>query len=121
MRHHANVTYGELLQNPEYNNQLRKALGRRPVNNINGGNNKESPCQTIVRLKGTPIKAIMDTGAVASVVSTSIVKALKLNYGKPDNIRLAAFNKTSSGVLGTIQNAPLAIEGVKIPIKLHVV
>jgi len=121
MRHHANVTYGELLQNPEYNNQLRNALGRRPVNNINDGNAKESPCQIIVRLKGTPIKAIMDTGAVVSIVSTAVTKALELKYGRPDNIRLVAFNKTSSGVIGTIHNAPLAIGGVRIPTKLHVV
>ena len=45
-----------------------------------------------VRVKGIPIKAVLNTGANVSIVTLLIVRKLRLTMGVPDGSKIIAVN-----------------------------
>jgi len=68
-----------------------------------------SAVRTTVRVKETPMRAILDTGTNVSVVTLPVVKKLCLTMGMPDGSKIIAVDQTKKNVIGIVRDAPLSI------------
>src|SRR6266540_424144 len=77
--------------------------------------------RTTVRVKGTPMKAVLDTGANVSIVTLPVVKKLRLTIGIPDESKIIAIDQTKKNVIGIVRDAPLSIQDARVSINLLVI
>ena len=68
-----------------------------------------SAVRVIVRVKGTPMRAIMDTGANISIIILPVVKKLRMTIEMPDRSKIIAMNQTKKNIIGIIKDASLSI------------
>src|SRR6266511_3587511 len=80
-----------------------------------------SAVRTTVRIKGTPMKAVLDTGANVFIITLPVVKKLRLIIGMPDESKIIAVDQTKKNVIGIVKNAPLSIQDARVPINLLVI
>ena len=80
-----------------------------------------SAVRTTIRIKGTPMKAILNTEANISIVTLSVVKKLCLTMGMPDESKIIAVNQTKKNVISIVKDASLSIQDVRVPINLLVI
>ena len=79
--HYCNKTY--YADNPNF----RDVIIQQKLYHVNMAN---SAVRTTVRVKGTPMRAVLDTGANVSIMTLSIVKKLRLTMGMPDGSKIIA-------------------------------
>src|SRR6266511_2972901 len=84
-------------------------------------NMANSAVRTTVRVKGTPMKAVLDTGANVSIVTLPVVKKLCLIMGMPDESKIIAVDQTKKNVIGIVRDAPLSIQDARVPVNLLVI
>ncbi len=84
-------------------------------------NMTNSAVRAIVRVKGTPIRTILDTGANISIVTIPIIRKLCLTMGMPDGSKIIAVDQTKKNVIGIVKDAPLSIQDAKVPVNLLVI
>ena len=80
-----------------------------------------SAVRITVRVKGTPMKAVLDTGADVSIVTLLVVKKLHLTMGMPDGSKIIAVDQTKKNVIRIIRDAPLSIQDARVPVNLLVI
>ncbi len=80
-----------------------------------------SAIRIIVRVKGTPMRAVLDTRANVFIVTLPIVKKLHLTIGMPDGSKIIAVDQTKKNVIGIVRDAPLSIQDVRVPVNLLVI
>ena len=73
------------------------------------------------RIKGNPWKAIADSGAATSVITEPLARALGLKRTKNSTISVVGIDGKNNGVLGEIENVPIAIMDAFVPINLQIV
>src|SRR3989337_4069631 len=73
------------------------------------------------RIKGNPWKAIADSGAATSVITEPLARALGLQRTKNSTISVVGIDGKNNGVLGEIENVPIAIMDAFVPINLQIV
>ena len=73
------------------------------------------------RIKGNPWKVIADSGAATSVITEPLAAALKLKRTKDSTISVVGIDGNNNGVLGEIENVPIAIMDAFVPINLQIV
>ncbi len=84
-------------------------------------NMANSAVRTTVRIKGTPMRAILDTGANVSIVTLPVVKKLHLTMGMPDGSKIIAVDQIKKNVIGIVRDASLSIQDARVPINLLVI
>jgi len=84
-------------------------------------NMANSAVRTIVKVKRTPMKVVLDIGANISIVTLPVVKKLRLTIGMPDRSKIITVNQTKKNVIGIVRDAPLSIQDAKVPINLLVI
>src|SRR6266540_1206914 len=84
-------------------------------------NMANSAVKTTIRIKGTPMKAVLDTGANVSIVTLPVVKKLRLTMGLPDGSKIIAVDQTKKNVIGIVRDAPLSIQDARVAINLLVI
>ena len=114
--HDANVTFGQLLQNPFYRNQLKSAIASaEKEKNVNVSqthvDDKENytAAKCIFRYKMTPIEVILDSGAAACIITTKLATKLKLQPNKSSDILIVTADGQKQRSLGTITEVPLIL------------
>jgi len=80
-----------------------------------------SAVRTTVRVKGTPMKTVLDTGANVSIVTLPVVKKLRLTMGMPDESKIIAVDQTKKNVISIVRDAPLSIQDVRVLVNLLVI
>jgi len=80
-----------------------------------------SAVRTTVRVKGTLMKAVLDTRANVSIIILPVVKKLHLIMGLPDGSKIIAVDQTKKSVIGIIKDAPLSIQDARVPVNLLVI
>src|SRR6266496_1521511 len=80
-----------------------------------------SAIQTTVRIKGTLMRAVLDTGANVSIVTLPVVKKLRLTMGLPDGSKIIAVDQTKKNVIGIVKDASLSIQDARVSINLLVI
>src|SRR6266540_592802 len=80
-----------------------------------------SAVRTTIRIKGTPMKAVLDTGANDSIITLPVVKKLRLIMRLPDGSKIIAVDQTKKNVIGIVRDAPLSIQDVRVSISLLVI
>ena len=68
-----------------------------------------SAVRVIMRVKGTPMRAIMDTGANVSIITLPVVKKLRMIMGMPDGSKIIVVDQTKKNVISIVRDAPLSI------------
>ncbi len=84
-------------------------------------NMANSAVRTTVRVKGTPMKAVLDTGANVSIITLPVVKKLRLTMGLLDGSKIIAVDQTKKNVIGIVNNAPLSVQDARVPVNLLVI
>src|SRR6266498_3970191 len=84
-------------------------------------NMANSAVRTTIRIKGTPIRAVLDTGANVSIVTLPVVKQLRLTMGMPDGSKIIAVDQTKKNVIGIVRDASLSIQDARVSINLLVI
>ncbi len=67
-------------------------------------NMANSAIRTIVRVKGTSMRAVLDTGANVSIVTIPVVKKLCLTMRMSDGSKIIAVDQTKKNVIGIQSN-----------------
>src|SRR6266508_1653350 len=80
-----------------------------------------SAVRTTVRIKETPMRAVLDTRANVSIVTLPVVKKLRLIMGMPDRSKIVAVDQTKKNVIGIVRDAPLLIQDARVPVNLLVI
>src|SRR6266542_4126990 len=80
-----------------------------------------SAVRTTIRVKGIPMRAILDTGANVFIVILPVVKKLCLTMGMPDGSKIIAVDQTKKNVIGIVSDAPLSIQDARVPVNLLVI
>src|SRR6266545_625911 len=84
-------------------------------------NMANSAVRTTVRIKGTPMRAVLDTRANVSIVILLVVKKLCLTMGTPDRSKIIAVDQTKKNVISIVRDAPLSIQDTRVAINLLVI
>src|SRR6266498_1445825 len=100
------------------NPNSRDVIIRQKLYHVNMAN---SAVRTTVRIKGTLMRTILDTGANVSIVTLPVVKKLRLTMGMPDGSKIIAVDQTKKNVIGIVRDAPLSIQDARVPINLLVI
>ena len=74
-----------------------------------------------VRVKGTPIKTVLDIRANVSIVTLPTVKKLRLTIGIPDGSKIIAVDQTKKNIISIVKDASLSIQDARILINLLVI
>src|SRR6266542_2527086 len=111
-RQESNETY--YADNPN----SRDVIIQQKLYHVNMAN---SAVRTTVRVKGTPMKAVLDIRANVSIITSPVVKKLRLTMGMPDGSKIIAVDQTKKNVIGIIRDAPLSIKDARVPVNLLVI
>jgi len=84
-------------------------------------NMANSAVRITVRVKGTPMRAILDTEVNVSIVTLPVIKKLRLTMGMPDGSKIIVVDQTKKNVIGIVRDAPLSIQDARVPINLLVI
>ena len=80
-----------------------------------------SAVRITVRIKGTLMRAVLDTGANVSIVILPTVKKLHLVMGVSDGSKIIAVDQTKKNVISIVRDASLSIQDARVPINLLVI
>src|SRR6266545_866316 len=80
-----------------------------------------SAVRTTVRVKGIPMRAVLDTGANVSIITLPVVKKLRLTMGLLDGSKIIAVDLIKKNVIGIVKDASLSIQDVRVPVNLLVI
>src|SRR6266498_1100708 len=80
-----------------------------------------SAVRTVVRVKGIPMRAVLDTGANVSIVTLPVVKKLCLTMGMSDESKIIAVDQTKKNVIRILRDAPLSIQDTRVLVNLLVI
>src|SRR6266498_1572219 len=80
-----------------------------------------SAVQTTIRVKGHPVKVIVDSGASVSIITLPIVKQLRLQMSPADGSSIVVVDQAKKKVLSFIREAPLAIADTRVLVDLIVI
>src|SRR6266542_2284943 len=111
-RQESNETY--YADNPN----SRDVIIQQKLYHVNMAN---SAVRTTIRIKGTPMKAVLDTRANVSIITLPVVKKLRLTMGLSDGSKIIAVDQTKKNVIGIVRDAPLSIQDARVPINLLVI
>src|SRR5215216_2921255 len=127
-RHDANVTFGQLLRNPQYLQELKdqinkveKEIGINIAQTHVNDNNKYTAARCIMRYKLNPIEVILDSGAAACIISTKLANKLKIKPNKSSDILVVTADGQRKRSLGIITSVPLILQGNQFTIDLQVI
>src|SRR6266540_1781460 len=115
------VNFAQWESNETYyadNPNSRDVIIQQKLYHVNMAN---SAVRTTVRIKGTPMRAILDTGANVSIMTLPVVKKLRLTMGMPDGSKIIAIDQTKKNVIGIIRDASLSIQNARVLINLLVI
>ena len=84
-------------------------------------NMANSTVRVIVRVKGTLIKVIIDTGANVSIIILPVVKKLWMVMGMPDKSKIIAIDQIKKNVIDIVRDASFSIQDAKILISLLII
>src|ERR1043166_7527484 len=110
-RHHANITFGQLLELPEIDTQFRTHLNQKDpqVNQASTtSNNFKTAVRFYVKVKGNQFQAIADSGAGISIIAKSLINKLRLKMNKDINLKVQGIFGLSEPFLGTVK-VPIVI------------
>ncbi len=84
-------------------------------------NMANSAVRITIRIKGTLMKAVLDTGANISIITLSVVKKLRLTMEMPDGSKIIAVDQIKKNVISTVRDALLSIQDARVLINLLVI
>src|SRR6266540_4360115 len=75
-----------------------------------------------IKLKGTPLPVLLDTGASVSAISKDLAQKLQLKVEANDEMRVSPLGGNPKvKVIGLVQEAPLSVQHIRTPGTLYVV
>ncbi len=80
-----------------------------------------SAVRITVRVKGTLMRAVLDTRANISIVTLPVVKKLRLTMEMPNRSKIIAMDQTKKNVISIVRDASLSIQDVRVLVNLLVI
>ena len=84
-------------------------------------NMANSAVRTTIRVKGIPMRAVLDTRANVLIITLPVVKKLRLTIGIPDGSKIIAVDQTKKNVISIIRDVSLSIQDARVPVNLLVI
>ncbi len=118
-----NMTFGQLLQDNTYRAEMIKALEVEKVQALTLRETRTTQAlKAYIKLKGTPLPVLLDTGASVSAISKDLAQKFQLKVETNDGIRVSPLGGNPKvKVIGLIQEAPLSVQHIRMPGTLYVV
>ena len=110
-----------LLCSPSVRNQLAKELRRTSIDSPVNALENSSSAKATVTVAGNDVIAILDTGAAMSVISSSLVNALDLEFAKSSRRTLVMADGVRRVPLGEIANLDISIGELGLTVDLVVI
>ena len=119
-RHHANISFSQLLELSEIDTQMRTHLNKK----TESVNEAEEPsvkaaARIYVNVKNNPIHAIVDSGAGMSIISLNLLKQLGIKLDPNTNVNVKGLLGPAKGFSGTAK-IPIRIKDVMFPFTMFV-
>ena len=74
-----------------------------------------------MRYKLNPIEVILDSGAAACIISTTLANKLKIKPNKSSDILVVTADRQKKWSLGIITSVPLILQGIQFTVDLQVI
>ena len=118
-----NMTFGQLLQDDTYRAEMVKALEAEKVQALTPRETRTTQAlKAYIKLKGTPLPVLLDTGASVSAISKDLAQKLQLKVEANDGTRVSPLGGNPKvKVIGLVREAPLSVQHVRTPGTLYVV
>lgn len=132
------ATVGQMLQYPNQRRNLAQIL-RRPLaaqepqetqmtqgaqetHVVNFSDNpRTTAAHCYIRIKGNPIRAVLDSGAAVSIITKKLMDKLKLKIDKPSSTVVITATGTRTRALGQIEDVKIAIQDILLPSTFQVI
>jgi hypothetical protein len=118
------ATLGHLLKYPDQKRNLTKILKRpmqqKETNHVES-NEKTTAAKYHVHIKRNSVTAVLDSGVSVSIITNSLRKKLDLSIDRASNVVVITANGTRQRALGRIDNIPITIQTLLVPMNLQVI
>src|SRR6266542_3575877 len=117
------MTFVQLLQDDTYRAEMMKALEAEKVQTLTPQETRTTQAlKAYIKLKGTPLPVLLDTGASISAISKDLAQKLQLKVKANDEIRVLPLGGNPKvKVIGLVREAPLSVQHIRTPGTLYVV
>ncbi len=117
-----NMTFGQLLQDNTYKAEMIKALEVEKVQALTLRETRTTQVlKAYIKLKGTPLPVLLDTGASVSAISKDLAQKLQLKVEANDGTRVSPLGGNSKvRVVGLVKEAPLSVQHIRTSGTLYV-
>ena len=102
-------------------NKVEKEIGINIAQTHVNDNNKYTAARCIMRYKLNPIEVILDSGAAACIISTTLANKLKIKPNKSSDILVVTADGQKKWSLGIITSVPLILQGIQFTVDLQVI
>src|SRR6266498_6143384 len=117
------MTFGQLLQDDTYRAEMIKALEAEKVQALIPREIRTTQAlKAYIKLKGTLLSVLLDTGASVSAISKDLAQKLQLKVEANNGTRISSLGGNPKvKVIGLVREAPLSIQHIRTPRTLYVV
>ncbi len=77
--------------------------------------------RAVVRVKGIPMKVIIDIRVNVSIMILSVIKKLQITMGMPDGSKIIAINQTKKNIINIVRDTSLSIQDTRVSVSLLVI
>ncbi len=74
-----------------------------------------------MRVKETPMRVIINTGANVFIITLLVVKKLQMTMKMLNESKIIAIDQIKKNVIGIVKDAPLFIQDARVPVNLLVI
>src|SRR6266498_5462862 len=106
-----------------YRAEMMKALEAEKVQTLTPRETRITQAlKAYIKLKGTPLPVLLDTGASVSAILKDLAHKLQLKVEANDGMRVSPLERNPKvKVIGLVREAPLSIQHIRTPETLYVV
>ncbi len=117
------MTFGQLLQDDTYRAEMIKALEAEKVQALTPRETRTTQAlKAYIKLKGTPLPVLLDTGASVSAILKDLAQKLQLKVEANDGTRVSPLGGNPKvKVISLVREAPLSVQHIRMLGTLYVV
>ncbi len=118
-----NMTFEQLLQDDTYRAEMMKVLEAEKVQTLTPQKTRTTQAlKAYIKLKGTPLPVLLDTGASVSAISKDLAQKLQLKVEANDETRVSPLGGNPKvKVIDLVREASLSVQHIRTPGTLYVV
>ena len=117
------MTFRQLLQDDMYRAEMMKVLEAEKVQALIPQETRITQAlKAYIKLKGTPLPVLLNTGVSVSAISKDLVQKLQLKVEANDGTRVSLLGRNPKvKVVGLVKEAPLSVQHIRTLETLYII